>query len=58
MSGIIQIVVGLLILGLIVWLCLWVVPLPYPFGHVIVAVAVVLGLIWALKKSGGISGLD
>jgi hypothetical protein len=52
MSGLIEIIVVLIIVGLIVWLVETYLPIPPVFKHVIVALIVLVLILWLLSLIG------
>lgn len=53
MDNIIRVVVVLIILGILAWVVLALVPLPWPFGQIILVFLVIAGIIYAYKGLGG-----
>lgn len=56
----ISLLVTILVLGLIIWLCLYVIsilPLPAPFGQVARVIVIVIGVIILIKILLGLSGV-
>jgi hypothetical protein len=55
-----SLVVTILIVGLIVWLLLYVIdliPLPAPFGQIARAVVIVIAVIWLIKILLAVTGI-
>ena len=52
-SSILRLILTIALIGLIVWVILAFVPLPPPFGTVLIAVAVIACLIVAYRALGG-----
>jgi hypothetical protein len=62
MTGLLSLVIYIVVLGIVVWLCLWIldmIPLPPPFGQVakvivmVVAVLILCELLLSLVGGGG-----
>jgi len=61
MDGLISLVVTILIVGLVVWLLLYVIsiiPLPHPFGQVARIIVIVVACLWLIKMLLGVSGIQ
>lgn len=54
-DGILRLLFSIVVVALVVWLLLAFLPLPYPFGTVIVVVAVLACVVMAWRGLGGSS---
>ena len=52
-DGILRLLLSIVVVAVIIWVILAFVPLPYPFGMLIVAVGVIACLIYAVRALGG-----